>query len=105
MDARTSNATEIDSRPTNNLLRRLSHADYALLAPPITFDTAGASELLYNPGDDVQDVHFPSGPSLAAFLVPTGAGGDVENILVAREGAVGGIVSADYQPAYARKCV
>ena len=42
MDVRTSNATEIDSRPTNNLLRRLSHADYALLAPHITVDTAAA---------------------------------------------------------------
>src|SRR3954463_2799139 len=105
MDARTSNATEIDSRPTNNLLRRLSHADYALLAPHITVDTAGASELLYNPGDDVQVVHFPCGPSLATFLVPNEDGRDVETILVGREGAVGGIVSEGFLPAYTRICV
>src|SRR3982750_449753 len=102
MDARTSNATEIDSRPTNNLLRRLSHADYALLAPHITVDTAGASELLYNPGHDVQVVHFPCGPSLATFLVPNEDGRDVETILVGREGAGGGIVSEGYLPAYTR---
>src|SRR3954454_20156575 len=105
MDARTSNATEIESRPTNNLLRRLSAADFALLAPHITVDTAGASELLYNPGDDVQVVHFPCGPSLATFLVPNEDGRDVETILVGREGAVGGIVSEGFLPAYTRICV
>src|SRR3982751_5731603 len=105
MDARTSNATEIDSRPTNNLLRRLSQADYALLAPHVTVDKAAANELLYNPGDDVQVVHFPCGPSLATFLVPNEDGRDVETILVGREGAVGGIVSEGFLPAYTRICV
>jgi hypothetical protein len=105
MDARTSNATEIDSRPTNNLLRRLSAADFALLAPHVTLESAAANELLYNPGDDVQVVHFPCGPSLATFLVPNEDGRDVETILVGREGAVGGIVSEGYLPAYTRICV
>jgi hypothetical protein len=105
MDARTSNATEIDSRPTNNLLRRLSPADFALLAPHVMLESAAANELLYNPGDDVQVVHFPCGPSLATFLVPNEDGRDVETILVGREGAVGGIVSEGYLPAYTRICV
>src|SRR3954452_17699547 len=105
MDARTSNATEIDSRPTNNLLRRLSHADYTLLAPHIAVNEAAANELLYNPGDDVQVVHFPCGPSLATFLVPNEDGRDVETILVGREGAVGGIVSEGFLPAYTRIAV
>ncbi|MGY4432039.1 hypothetical protein ACVWWO_004516 [Bradyrhizobium sp. F1.13.1] len=105
MDARTSNATEIDSRPTNNLLRRLSPADFALLAPHVMLESAAANELLYNPGDDVQVVHFPCGPSLATFLVPNEDGRDVETILVGREGAVGGIVSEGFLPAYTRICV
>ena len=105
MDARTSNATEIDSRPTNNLLRRLSAADFALLAPHVMLESAAANQLLYNPGDDVQVVHFPCGPSLATFLVPNQDGRDVETILVGREGAVGGIVSEGYLPAYTRICV
>lgn len=105
MDARISKATEVDNRPTNNLLRRLSAADYALLAPHVIVDEAAASELLYNPGDDVQVVHFPCGPSLATFLVPNEDGRDVETILVGREGAVGGIVSEGFLPAYTRICV
>lgn len=92
----------VDHRPVNNLLRRLSETDYALLAPHIAVDDVGPNELLYNPGDDVQVVHFPCGPSLATFLVPNEDGRDVETILVGREGAVGGIVSEGFLPAYTR---
>ncbi|QHP66895.1 Crp/Fnr family transcriptional regulator [Bradyrhizobium sp. LCT2] len=105
MDARIGKATEVGSRPANNLLRRLSPADYALLAPHVIVDDAAANELLYSPGDDVQVVHFPCGPSLATFLVPNEDGRDVETILVGREGAVGGIVSEGFLPAYTRICV
>ena len=49
MDARIGKATEVDSRPANNLLRRLSQADYALLAAHVTVEDSAASELLYNP--------------------------------------------------------
>jgi DNA-binding transcriptional regulator YhcF (GntR family) len=89
-------------RPYNNLLRRLSAADYALLAPHLIRDEAGPNDLLYSPGDDVEVVHFPCGPSLASYLVPNEDGRDVETILVGREGAVGGIVSEGYLPAYTR---
>jgi Crp-like helix-turn-helix domain len=105
MDARSSKAAEITSRPYNNLLRRLSGADYALIAPHLAAEQAPANDLLYNPGDDVQVVHFPCGPSLATFLVPNEDGRDVETILVGREGAVGGIVSEGYLPAYTRIAV
>src|SRR5690242_18430562 len=105
MDARISKITEVDTRPANNLLRRLSAADYSPLAPYASVDKAAASELLYSPGDDVQVVHFPCGPSLATFLVPNEDGRDVETILVGREGAVGGIVSEGFLPAYTRICV
>src|SRR6201996_124525 len=89
-------------RPFNNLLRRLSAADFALLEPHLMAEQAGAGELLYNPGDDVEVVHFPCGPSLATYMVPNEDGRDVETILVGREGAVGGIVSQGYLPAYTR---
>ncbi len=102
MDARTSKATDIGSRPYNNLLRRLSAADYALLAPHLATEDAAANELLYNPGDDVQIVHFPCGPALSTFPVPNEDRPDVETILVGREGAVGGIVSEGFLPAYTR---
>jgi DNA-binding transcriptional regulator YhcF (GntR family) len=89
-------------RPFNNLLRRLSTGDFALIAPHLAHEEAGANELLYNPGDDVEIVHFPCGPSVATYLVSNEDGRDVETILVGREGAVGGIVSQGYLPAYTR---
>src|SRR5258705_470262 len=91
-----------DERPFNNLLRRLSAKDFALIAPHLAQEEADAGELLYNPGDHVDTVHFPCGPSLATYLVTSEDGSDVETILVGREGAVGGIVSQGYLPAYTR---
>src|ERR1700735_4076097 len=89
-------------RPFNNLLRRLSAGDFALIAPYLAPEQGNANDLLYNAGDDVQIVHFPCGPSLVSFLVPNEDGRDVETILVGREGAVGGIVSDGNLPAYTR---
>jgi DNA-binding transcriptional regulator YhcF (GntR family) len=89
-------------RPYNNLLRHLSAGDYALIAPYLANWEAQPNDLLYNPGDDVEIVHFPCGPALASYLVPSEDGRDVETILVGREGAVGGVVSQGYLPAYTR---
>jgi DNA-binding transcriptional regulator YhcF (GntR family) len=89
-------------RPFNNLLRRLRASDFALIGPHLAHEEATANDLLYNPGDDVEIVHFPCGPSLATYLVSNEDGRDVETILVGREGAVGGIVSEGYLPAYTR---
>ena len=89
-------------RPNNNLLRRLSASDFALIAQHLATETAGSDDLLYNPGDDVDTVHFPCDASLASYLVSNEDGRDVETILVGREGAVGGIVSLGYLPAYTR---
>jgi len=95
-------APDNTTRPYNNLLRRLSTADYALIAPHLAPEEANANDLLYSPGDDVEIVHFPCGPSLASYLVANEDGRDVETILVGREGAVGGIVSEGFLPAYTR---
>ena len=102
MAAPRGNALDGIDRPYNNLLRRLSAGDFALIAPHLLQEEAEASNLLYNPGDNVDTVHFPCGPSLATYLVSNEDGRDVETILVGREGAVGGIVSEGYLPAYTR---
>ena len=102
MTARHGPALDVSARPYNNLLRRLSEGDYALIAPHLTPGEANSNDLLYNPGDDVELVHFPCGPSLVSYLVSIEDGRDVETILVGREGAVGGIVSEGYLPAYTR---
>src|SRR3982074_1413575 len=102
MTARGENAPGGIERPFNNLLRRLSAGDFALIAPHLTPERSQAGDLLYNPGDDVEIVHFPCGPSLVSYLVASEDGRDVETILIGREGAVGGIVSEGHLPAYTR---
>ncbi len=89
-------------RPFNNLLRRLNDADFALIEPHLVAADAAPNDLLYSPGDDVETVHFPCGPSLVSYLVTNEDGRDVETILIGREGAVGGIVSQGHLPAYTR---
>ena len=98
-------AAEVNDRPYNNLLRRLNRADFALIEPYLGTAKCGPNDLLYNPGQDVETVHFPCGPSLVSYIVPNEDGRDVETILIGREGAVGGIVSHGYLPAYTRICV
>jgi DNA-binding transcriptional regulator YhcF (GntR family) len=89
-------------RPLNNLLRRLNDTDFGLLEPHLAAVDTAPNDLLYNPGDHVETVHFPCGPSLASYMVPNEDGRDVETILIGREGAVGGIVSQGFLPAYTR---
>jgi hypothetical protein len=102
MNARAGKTADGTERPYNNLLRRLSASDYALIAQHLAHEEASGKDLLYNPGDDVDVVHFPCGPSLASYLVANEDGRDVETILIGREGAVGGIVSHGFLPAYTR---
>jgi DNA-binding transcriptional regulator YhcF (GntR family) len=102
MAARRRNTSNEIGRPFNNLLRRISASDFALIAPHLAHEEAKANDLLYNPGDNVEIVHFPCGPGLVSYMVTNEDGRDVETILVGREGAVGGIVSQGYLPAYTR---
>src|ERR1700736_4225725 len=102
MLARREQAATVRERPFNNLLRRLRDSDFALIAPHLVQQDAKPNDLLYSPGDDVEIVHFPCGPCLVSYMVPNEDGRDVEAILVGREGAVGGIVSQGYLPAYTR---
>jgi hypothetical protein len=105
MLARLQEAAEVTDRPYNNLLRRLVSADFALIEPHLAKVQARANDLLYNPGANVETVYFPCGPCLVSYVVPNEDGRDVETILVGREGAVGGIVSHGFVPAYTRICV
>jgi hypothetical protein len=98
-------AAEVNDRPFNNLLRRLDRADFALIEPYLSSAKGGPNDLLYSPGQHVETVYFPCGPSLVSYVVPNEDGRDVETILIGREGAVGGIVSQGYLPAYTRIAV
>ena len=89
-------------RPLNNLLSVLRDSDYALISRHLREELTAADDVLYRPGDNVDVVHFPCGPSLVSYLVSNEDGRDVEAILVGREGAVGGIVSLGNLPASCR---
>jgi hypothetical protein len=89
-------------RPYNNLLRVLREPDYALIAPHMSASRHSVGDVIYNPGDAVDVVHFPCGPAMVSFLISSEDGRDVETVLIGREGAVGGIVSHGRLPAYSR---
>jgi DNA-binding transcriptional regulator YhcF (GntR family) len=91
-----------DKRPYNNLLRVLREADYALIAPHLSATEHSVNDVIYNPGDSVEVVHFPCGAAMVSFLISGEDGRDVETVLIGREGAVGGIVSHGRLPAYSR---
>ncbi len=89
----------------NNLLSVLRRTDLALLQPSLAPLSVAAGDVLYEPGDDVKFVHFPTGAALVSFLVVLEEGTSVETALIGREGAIGGIVSQGRLPAYARTVV
>jgi CRP-like cAMP-binding protein len=91
---------QLDGRPFNNLLRSLNAGDFDLIAPYLEVATVAANEVLYSPGDAVEIMHFPCGPSLVSYLISNEDGRDVETILVGREGAVGGVISQNDPRAY-----
>lgn len=95
-------ADDIGRRPENNLLRALRDADFALIERFLVTEQRRPGDLLYNPGDNVGRVYFPLGQSLVSYAVLNSAGRDVETVLVGREGAVGGIVSSGFLPAYCK---
>ncbi|TPQ50547.1 Crp/Fnr family transcriptional regulator [Prosthecomicrobium hirschii] len=92
----------VRERPNSNLLSALRDPDFTLIEPYLVKETRITGDLLYRPGDNIAQVYFPLGPSLVSYLVTNFDGRDVETVMVGREGAVGGIVSSGYLPAYCR---
>jgi hypothetical protein len=86
----------------NNLLGALREPDLALLIPHLEEWRAAPGQTIHNPGDVVTHAYFPCGSAVAFFLVMLEDGRTVEAALVGCEGAVGGVVSEGYLPAYTR---
>jgi len=89
----------------SDLLDALRPDDLALLIPGLVECHFDSGEVVYNPGDNVEYCYFPTGPAMCSYFVELEDGTAVETILVGREGALGGIVSAGNLPAYARASV
>ncbi len=64
-----------------------------------------AGDILYDAGSNVTHAYLPEGTTLISFLVELDDGASVETTLVGREGAVGGIVSGGFLPAFSRTMV
>ncbi len=64
-----------------------------------------AGTIIFEAGDDVTRAFLPEGPTLVSYIVELGGGASVETALVGSEGAVGGIVSGGFLPAFSRTVV
>ena len=74
--------------PTNRLLAALSSAELGRLAPHLRRVTLKENEILYDVGDDVQQVHFVESGIVALILI-TDEGDSVEAGIIGFEGIVG----------------
>src|SRR5947209_5695876 len=74
-----------NGRPHNDILRRLTERDFSLLEPHLQRLNCATDIVLYQPGDEVDTVHFPCGPSMVSLVVPIEDGRDVETLSIGRE--------------------
>lgn len=93
-----------DRASGNNLLDLLRGKDREAVESALKVWRGRSGDVLYEVGDDVRTVYFPSGPAMVSYVIQVDDGKQVETVLIGREGAVGGIVSHGHLPAYAR-CV
>ncbi|MEL6060653.1 MULTISPECIES: Crp/Fnr family transcriptional regulator [unclassified Methylobacterium] len=88
----------------NLLLDALDAGDRALLAPHLVPVECTRGSVLFEADDDVSQVTFPLRRTVATLIVPLRGGRTVETATVGHEGAIGGVVSQGYLPAFTR-CV
>ena len=89
----------------NLLLEALDAADRALLAPHAERREVRRGDVLFRAGDDVDHVTFPAERCVVTLVVPLLDGKSVETATVGREGAMGGVVSHGYLPAFGQAVV
>ena len=89
----------------NLLLETLRPKDRALLAPYLELKEYQRGDVLFEVGEDVSCISFPCGQSVAALVITMGDGRTVETATVGHEGAIGGVVSQGYLPAFSRAVV
>ena len=92
-------------RAGNRLLAALRPGDLALLSPHLSLVTLEAGTVLFDAGEDIHTTLLPCHSTMASLLVVTRDGQEVEVASIGREGAIGGIVSAGFKPAYGRAVV
>ncbi|WP_343699310.1 Crp/Fnr family transcriptional regulator [Caulobacter sp.] len=101
-------AADGDAAPpyaSNRLLAALRPDALAALAPHLVLVDLPAEAVLFDAGDDVQHTYLPCGPTQVSLLVVTADGQEIETASIGLEGAIGGVVSAGFKPAYGRAVV
>ncbi|HEY7383883.1 MAG TPA: Crp/Fnr family transcriptional regulator [Beijerinckiaceae bacterium] len=89
----------------NRLLAALTASDRALLERRLRVIELPRGKVLFEPGEDVVETHFPVTRAMTSLVLTMKDGTAAEAATIGREGAVGGIVSAGHKPAFARAVV
>lgn len=89
----------------NLLLEALDADDRALVARYAERRKVDRGEVLFRAGDDVSHVTFPAHGCVVTLVVPLADGKTVETATIGCEGAVGGVVSQGYLPAFGQAVV
>lgn len=90
---------------SNLLLQALNEADRARVAPYLQPTEFLRGDVLFRVGDEVSHVTFPLGRTVITFILPLRDGKSVETATVGHEGAIGGVVSQGYLPAFSQAVV
>lgn len=97
--------TVAESFGRNLLLRALQPADRALIAPHMEPAELARGAVVFASGDPVSHVTFPCDRTVVVMAITMLDGRTAETATVGREGAVGGVVSQGYLPAFSRAAV
>ncbi len=89
----------------NTLVMSLAETPRARLLLACEWRKVVAGDILFAPGQEIVHAHLPIGPVIVSFLVDMEDGNCVETAMVGSEGAVGGIVSHGFLPAFSRAIV
>ncbi|KOX58128.1 Crp/Fnr family transcriptional regulator [Methylobacterium fujisawaense] len=89
----------------NLLLRSLPPVERSRLLPHAEVVTLVRGDVLFEPGDEVTAMIFPLDGTVVSLIVPLEEGRTIETATVGREGALGGVVSQGYLPAFNRAVV
>lgn len=96
---------DVPSFSANRLLAALRPAPLAELSPYLILVDLPQDAVLFDAGEDVEHTYLPCGPTQASLLVVTSDGQEIEAASIGSEGAIGGMVSAGFKPAYGRAVV
>ena len=89
----------------NRLLATLKARDLELITPKLQPVSLERGAVLFEPQQDVEEVHFPEPGTIACLVLNLRDGAVAESAMIGMEGAIGGVVSAGEKPAFARAVI